>query len=167
MGFYLKTWQQLPIWNLPKNYVPKTSISILIPARNEAKNIEKCLRSIMQQGYPKALYEVIVLDDFSTDETVKIAKKFDVKIIELKHFIKASDTQSFKKKAIELGVQQASNELIETTDADVEADKSRLSLLAEKIMDEIAAENDIKEKNFLKLQHVVGQIVSTGFSFKA
>jgi len=42
-------------------------VSVLIPARNEEENIEKCLKSILAQDYPN--YEVLVLDDNSTDKT--------------------------------------------------------------------------------------------------
>ncbi len=42
-------------------------VSVLIPARNEAANIEACVRSLLDQDYPD--FEVIVLDDHSEDET--------------------------------------------------------------------------------------------------
>lgn len=54
------TWQSLPM------------ISVLIPARNEAERIRKCLRSLASQSYPN--YEVIVLDDCSTDDTWNVVK---------------------------------------------------------------------------------------------
>ncbi|MGC8943054.1 MAG: glycosyltransferase [Caldisericia bacterium] len=52
--------------NLPK-------ISILIPARNEEKNIEKCVKSILNQNYPD--FEIIILNDNSTDSTPQILDK--------------------------------------------------------------------------------------------
>ncbi|HET6594348.1 MAG TPA: glycosyltransferase family 2 protein [Anaerolineales bacterium] len=45
-------------------------VSILVPARNEALNIERCVRSLLAQSYPS--FEVLVLDDHSTDETPAI-----------------------------------------------------------------------------------------------
>jgi chlorobactene glucosyltransferase len=55
-------------------------ISILIPARNEEKNISKCLQSIMQIKYPR--FEVIVYDDESIDLTADIVKQYtEVKLI--------------------------------------------------------------------------------------
>lgn len=45
-------------------------VSILVPARNEEGNIEACLRSLMEQDYPN--YEVIVLDDNSSDSTADV-----------------------------------------------------------------------------------------------
>src|SRR4030043_962462 len=47
-------------------------ISILIPARNEEKNIGKCLLSLIKQDYVNT--EILVLNDNSTDETAKIAR---------------------------------------------------------------------------------------------
>jgi glycosyltransferase involved in cell wall biosynthesis len=48
------------------------SVSVLIPTRNEAKNIGACLRGALTQDHPK--YEVILVDDSSTDATVQIAQ---------------------------------------------------------------------------------------------
>ncbi len=48
------------------------SVSVLIPTRNEAKNIGACLRGALTQDHPR--FEVIVVDDSSTDATVQIAQ---------------------------------------------------------------------------------------------
>jgi chlorobactene glucosyltransferase len=48
-------------------------VSILIPARNEEKNIEKCIKAFLKQDYPNL--EIIVLDDNSSDNTYSIVKK--------------------------------------------------------------------------------------------
>lgn len=53
-------------------------ISVIIPTYNEERNIKKCLTSIFCQDYPKDRLEVIVVDDASTDKTLKIAKNFSV-----------------------------------------------------------------------------------------
>lgn len=45
-------------------------VSVLVPARNEAHNIEACIRSLLEQDYPD--FEVIVLDDSSEDDTRRI-----------------------------------------------------------------------------------------------
>jgi chlorobactene glucosyltransferase len=44
------------------------SISAIVPARNEARQIEECIRSLLAQRHPD--FEVIVVDDRSTDATV-------------------------------------------------------------------------------------------------
>lgn len=134
---YTKGWKALPEWKMPKNYIPKTRISILIPARNEAENIRTCIESIYHQNYPKSLFEIIILDDFSEDETINIVldliKKAgfnNLKLIQLANHINENETQSFKKKAIELGIQHATGELIVTTDADCLAQPNWLALIA-------------------------------------
>jgi chlorobactene glucosyltransferase len=48
-------------------------VSVLVPARNEERNIEECIRSLLLQDYPS--YELIVLDDHSSDRTAEIADR--------------------------------------------------------------------------------------------
>jgi chlorobactene glucosyltransferase len=49
---------------------PAPLISVIIPARNEARNIRRCIESLLAQTYPN--YEMIVVDDRSTDGTSDI-----------------------------------------------------------------------------------------------
>ncbi|HPX97220.1 MAG TPA: glycosyltransferase family 2 protein, partial [Thermotogota bacterium] len=49
---------------------PVRGFSILIPARNEERNIEACVRAALKNEYPN--FEVIVMDDGSTDATYQI-----------------------------------------------------------------------------------------------
>ena len=101
--------------------VKPVSISVIIPARNEEKNIKSCLESIAQQKYPKELYEIIVADDFSTDATATIVKNFAAKnltLISLDKIVEPGSTNAYKKKAIEIAIGKAAGDLIVTTDAD-------------------------------------------------
>ena len=52
----------------------KPKVSVLVPARNEEKNIENCIRSITSFDYPN--YEILILDDGSTDNTYNILEKY-------------------------------------------------------------------------------------------
>ena len=63
----------------PETEIPENAplISVLIPARNEEANIEVCLESLCKQDYPN--YEVIVLDDASTDRTADIVARIATK----------------------------------------------------------------------------------------
>ena len=54
---------------------PITKFSVVIPARNEAANIEACIAGIVAQNYPTHLFEIIVVDDYSEDETAQIVLK--------------------------------------------------------------------------------------------
>jgi glycosyltransferase involved in cell wall biosynthesis len=60
----------------------KSRVSIIIPTNNSGETIEKCLRSIQGQDYP--LYEIIVIDNFSNDNTLEIAKNLGAKTIRKK-----------------------------------------------------------------------------------
>ncbi len=107
-------------------------MSILVPARNEAENIQKCLTSILLQSYPSNLFEIIVIDDHSEDETAQIVANIDnqqVKLLQVADFIKPEKLRSFKKKAIEIGVLKAKGQLIVTTDADCVAGKDWLKTI--------------------------------------
>ncbi|MGM0567627.1 MAG: glycosyltransferase [Elusimicrobiota bacterium] len=66
------TLKKLPvITEIEKDLPP---VSVIIPARNEEKEIEKCLNSLLKQSYPDM--EIIIVNDQSEDETGRIAKKF-------------------------------------------------------------------------------------------
>ena len=111
---------------------PKTSFTILIPARNETENIGGLLQSIIQQNYPSHLWEVIVIDDFSTDTTPAIVSGFsnqypNIRLAELSKILDGKQLNSYKKKAIETGISLSKNEWILTTDADCIAGKDWLA----------------------------------------
>jgi chlorobactene glucosyltransferase len=57
-------------------------VSVLVPARNEEKNIGRCLDSLLNQDYPN--YEIIVLNDYSEDKTEDIIKKYTKKFEKVK-----------------------------------------------------------------------------------
>jgi hypothetical protein len=119
---YVRGWRRLPTWSVPLGFAPKTSVTVLVPARNEAANISACLHAILACNYPQHLLEILVLDDFSTDDTARIVSEIatanagQVRLIRLEE--QPSPVFSGKKKALELGVSCARGELIATTDAD-------------------------------------------------
>lgn len=59
-------------------------VSIIIPVYNEEETIGKCLDALLSQDYPKEDYEIITVDDGSTDRTREIVRKYPVRLIELK-----------------------------------------------------------------------------------
>ncbi len=133
MRRYLAAWEKSPEWELPAHYTPQTFISVIIPARNEADQIRDCLDSIMEQQYPKELFEVIVVDDHSTDETEAIVSslaKDGVRLIKLADHLNHRSINSYKKAAIEAGIVEATGELIVSTDADCKAPLNWLRFLA-------------------------------------
>ncbi len=130
--YYRFGWKQIPVFiATTPELEPATFISVLIPARNEANNLPVLLNSLLAQNYSKELFEVIVIDDHSTDLTVEIVRQYsNFKILSLKDFMPEGTINSYKKKAIEIGIQQAKGELIVTTDADCVAESSWLKTIA-------------------------------------
>ena len=55
---------------------PVTKFSIIVPFRNEEKNLTKLLRSISNLNYPKELFEIIMVDDFSNDTSERVYIKW-------------------------------------------------------------------------------------------
>lgn len=93
------------------------SFTVLIPVRNEAANIQKLLLEIHQQSYPRKFFEVIVVDDYSEDDTVSIVQSLIPKV---GFSLKCISDQGLagKKSALTRGVQHAKHEYILTVDGD-------------------------------------------------
>ncbi|HTQ28256.1 MAG TPA: glycosyltransferase [Puia sp.] len=134
IGYYRSAWVRIPYWDdaLWKERNPSTNITVVVPARNEEKNIEACIESVLRQSYPGDLLEIIVVNDHSTDATAERVQHFNnprVRLLNLEDHIACSTLQAPKKKAIELAVGQSRGELIVTTDADCRAPASWIAAL--------------------------------------
>lgn len=123
MYTYKNEWQEIPEEHFLNEH-PTTAVSVIIPARNEAQHIGNLLHDMVQQIYPSELLEVIIIDDFSEDDTYTICQQYAaqydyIKVIKLKDILPNNTaTEAYKKKAIESAVQLANGNLIITTDAD-------------------------------------------------
>ena len=111
--YYSSGWKQLPAWEIPSDFHPSTRVSVLVPARNEEANIEACLSSVLNQKYPDNLLEVVAIDDHSSDRTFELASRLaaqnpNLKALRLSDFEGLGDTLAFKKKAIEMGIDNSS-----------------------------------------------------------
>jgi cellulose synthase/poly-beta-1,6-N-acetylglucosamine synthase-like glycosyltransferase len=119
--YYLDGWESTETIKT-EDSLPQISVSIIVPARNEEKNIGKLIESILNQDYNPSFIEVIIIDDNSEDQTAEIVKSFNnqnIKLFNLKDLIIDYATQNaYKKRAIEQAVQMATGKLIITTDAD-------------------------------------------------
>ncbi|MDY0018195.1 MAG: glycosyltransferase [Candidatus Delongbacteria bacterium] len=98
--------------------IPK--VTVIIPARNEEKYIADTLNSVMNQNYPPELFDVIAVDDRSTDGTGTIMESKariypNLSVIRIKE---VSEKISPKKNAILTAVRSTDNEIIITTDGD-------------------------------------------------
>ena len=110
-------------------------VSILIPVRNEEAHIKTCLEAVLKQQYPQHLFEVIVIDDYSTDNTLSIAREINQRnllVLDLQQYLgKPGEYLPNKKKAIALGVKNARGSLILTTDGDSFMNEQWLRSMAE------------------------------------
>ncbi len=105
-------------------------VSILIPVRNEEEHIKGCLEAIFKQQYPANLFEVIVIDDYSTDNTLSLAREVNQRnllVLDLQQYLgKPGEYSPNKKKAISLGVKNSRGSVILTTDGDCYMDEQWL-----------------------------------------
>lgn len=132
--YYKLAWDQIPAFQPSTlNLQPSTFISVIIPARNESEHLPALLKSLEKQTYPVHLFEVLIIDDHSTDDTAAIAQSIsskNVKLISLKEYTNSNEINSYKKKAIEIGIQQSTGSLIVTTDADCSVPPNWLKTIA-------------------------------------
>lgn len=95
-------------------------ISVVIAAHNEARRIGPTLQSLEKLDYPKEKYEIIFVDDNSTDGTAAIIESYCQKHDNWR-LIRLNSHDGFlsgKKRALKEGIAQAKGEIIFTTDAD-------------------------------------------------
>ena len=126
---YTIGWFRLRI-SQTKKEKKDTKVSVIIPARNEEKNILHILTKLIQQNYPQENFEIIVIDDNSTDNTVEKVTgyiqqhpEYQIQIIQLSGENLAA---AYKKKAITKGIEASKGELMITTDADCSMHKNWL-----------------------------------------
>ncbi|MDO8994856.1 MAG: glycosyltransferase [Daejeonella sp.] len=115
--FLRRGWLAVETFNL-KSTRFKTTVSILIAARNEEDKIFNTINDILAQDYPADLMELIVVDDHSTDQTSEIVLSFADRGVKLIVLNENEPLNSYKKKAITEAIKLSDSELIITTDAD-------------------------------------------------
>ena len=115
-----------PITN---NHDYTTPFSVIIPFRNEAENLPGLLNSIAEVEYNKSLYEIILVDDESTDNSLEIINQFCVNnpAIDLKTIKTLRQSNSPKKDAISTAISSTKHNWILATDADCILPKTWLS----------------------------------------
>lgn len=105
---------------LPATATSDLKVQVIVPARNEALNIETCIRKIFANTYPN--FEVIVANDCSTDETAAIVIQLQSEFGKRLHLLEVPEnqhrTKAHKKRVIEKAVMQSDADIILTTDAD-------------------------------------------------
>lgn len=134
-------WGRLRVPETEEGRLP--TVSVIVPARNEAANIEACLRAIFAQDYPADAVEVIVVNDHSEDATAGLAvavarNHLGAEVVSFLNEgepgtdgeasastvrfqllnLEAQTGPAYKKAAVAFGIRQSRGEIIVTTDAD-------------------------------------------------
>jgi len=84
--------------------------SVIIPVKNEAEILKKCLNSLLNLDYPKNRLEIIIADGLSTDNTKEVAESFGAKVVRNEKEVVVSGRN--------VGFEVAQGDLIAFTDAD-------------------------------------------------
>lgn len=123
-GYYIFVVIVLFIGTLKLNSAKESSsqlfVSVIVATRDEEASIGKCIRSLLNQDYPKDKYEIIVVNDRSKDQTDKIIKElqdFHANIVYV-NITKESTKMAGKQNALDVGLKRAKGSIIMTTDAD-------------------------------------------------
>jgi len=183
MGIYryyfvrLQPFKTATLGNNPENF-----FTVIIPARNESTHIRACLVSVVNNVYPAHLFEIIVVDDHSEDDTAHKVKELQaiypqISLLRLQEYPGWVTTQAYKKKAIELAISKSKGNWMVTTDADGEVPMHWLGQL-----DGYIQKNDpvfiaapvmfysrkgllqiFQQLDFLSLQGITAAAVSAGF----
>jgi cellulose synthase/poly-beta-1,6-N-acetylglucosamine synthase-like glycosyltransferase len=104
-------------------------LSVLVPARNEQDAVGLCVASLLAQDYPAANFEIIVIDDQSTDNTGAIVGELCARhpSLRLLRVVDRPASVSPKINALQFGINESRGEIIFTTDADCFVQPSWLS----------------------------------------
>ena len=125
----LWAWKKMGTVTLPPDLRPQTKISVIIPIRNEGQNIAKLLLDLTHQTYPPNLFEVLVINDFSEDNSLEVINCFVGQVPYTLRCLSLQD-QTGKKAAVALGVAAATGELLAFTDGDCRVQPDWLTYLA-------------------------------------
>lgn len=105
-----------------------SKFSIVVPFKNEAENLPRLFNSLKNLNYPKEVFEIITVDDHSSDKSCQIVEsQKDIKCIR--------NRGNGKKQALQTGIDLAQNEWIVSLDADCEVSPDYLQTLNDFIVE--------------------------------
>lgn len=146
------------------NFEPK--VSVVIPAYNEEENIKDCVESVLRLNYPKEKFEIIFVDDGSTDKTLEILKRYkNIKVLKQNHLGKVE--------ALNYGILNSSHEIILTIDADTTLHKDCLRELVKPLSDAsvgaTTGNNNVRNKGslvsiFQSIEYHFSNLIRNSFS---
>jgi cellulose synthase/poly-beta-1,6-N-acetylglucosamine synthase-like glycosyltransferase len=124
-------------------------VSVIVPARNEENCIERCILSLLDSNYPVAHYELIIVNDRSTDKTLDIIEKLANQHKQIKICNITTETVNpnlrGKPGAIQAGINISCGDIILMTDADCKVHKNWISSIANQFKETLA--QNIHNKN--------------------
>ncbi len=163
----LASIQKMREKNMPLQTGFEGRVSILVPAYNESVNIIRTVESLLKQDHKN--FEVIVIDDGSTDETYQRCKTTFADEDRVKVFTKPNGG---KASALNYGIAQSDSEVLVCIDADTQLKKDALSLLTQSITEEniAAVAGNVKvgnEVNMITKWQSIEYITSQNFDRRA
>ncbi|MCH4193597.1 MAG: glycosyltransferase family 2 protein [Butyrivibrio sp.] len=120
---------------LPEGSYPM--VSILVPAHNEALVLNRTVRSLLNFDYPQDRYEIIIINDNSTDNTVELIEKIQKEFPDRRLMILSTDKVvggTGKSNALNIGFSVCKGEVIAIYDADNTPEPQALRLLVENLV---------------------------------
>lgn len=107
-------------------------LSVIIPTRNRAKYLSGALESLTRQAYPLDMFEVLVIDNGSTDNTREVCSSFKNRIPKLRYFYEETPGLHVGR---HLGMKMAKSEILVYADDDIEAFPTWLEGIEEAFQD--------------------------------
>jgi len=104
----------------------KLILSIIIPTHNSDQTIERCIRSLTSQSFPREKFEIIVVDDGSKDQTASLAKKAGADKVIITE-------PCFQGKARNIGVENAKADFLAFIDSDCKAKDGWINYIIEEL----------------------------------
>ena len=134
---FIYGWKNIPDFVL-KGLTSENSFSIIIPYRNEEQNLPELFKSLSGLKYPLDKFEIILVDDESTDRSRFLCEEFRADFPEMKIHLLENDrkTASPKKDAISTAIVFSNFEYIVTTDGDCQVPSNWLHYFDEMIQTE-------------------------------
>lgn len=149
-------------------------ISVVITAFNEEEYLPKTLDAIVNQTLPKENYEIVVVDNNSTDKTAEVAKSFGARVVR--------EERQGNTFALSAGLNAAQGEIMASTDSDTIVCKDWLEVIVDAFKDEkvVGATGTVTLKAggaltsklaelfyeyFLRLNFLIGKAHFSGFNF--
>jgi len=114
---YIRNSAKKP-WKLEIDKVFQPEISVLIPVHNEEGSIESKLQNIRNVSYPREKMEIIVADDSSDDETLKVVEDFVEKNSELNIRVVRQNPRAGKSAALNKALAGSTHSIVVVSDAD-------------------------------------------------